>query len=411
MDQLCSELLAPANATADSKDPTKLRYGCGVATAAQVNKVSSDLAALEPKVNAAAAQASSAQAAVMKDSNQFAALRAEMDALRVAVAALTGNPQGTQANTSNGTDPGIAQQIAALAAADARTAQKLALLEAANQTAAREIAALTAQVQELKAGAANATDPATIAREIAALKITLAATKSAQEADAAAISLTNATVEFVKSTVTSGAAAVASLNATLTALEATVANVTAIDFNNLNAVTLGGIPATRYMLVVPKLVLYRESDTTRNGNLGGRSGADALCKASVFKPAGAAQARAFLSISTTDQISDFPTLYKVPSNLAVESLSGVVLASNFATLLQGRIPKSLLDAGVFTGRANWWSGSDAFGMADVANCGGFTSASSTDIGVVGTSIATSASWAISTTFDCDTDADLLCIAF
>jgi hypothetical protein len=36
------------------QDPTKLRYGCGVATAAQADRVSSDLAALEPKVTAAA---------------------------------------------------------------------------------------------------------------------------------------------------------------------------------------------------------------------------------------------------------------------------------------------------------------------------------------------------------------------
>ncbi|KIY97164.1 hypothetical protein MNEG_10798 [Monoraphidium neglectum] len=240
MDQLCSALLAPANATADSKDPTTLQYGCGVATVAQVNKVSGDLAALEPKINAAAAQATSAQAALAGGNNQTAVLRAEVNALRAAIAALTAKSrdqiaalnaqvQELKANATNGTDPAIAQQIAALAAADTRTAQKLALLDAADQTAAQGVAALNS---------------------------TLAATKSAQEANAAAISLANATVESVKSSVTAGAAAVTLVNASLTALASTVANVSAIDFSvyaktadlaNLNAVTLGGIPAAQYL--------------------------------------------------------------------------------------------------------------------------------------------------------------------
>ncbi|KIZ02045.1 hypothetical protein MNEG_5915 [Monoraphidium neglectum] len=260
MDQLCSALLAPANATVDSKDPTTLQYGCGVATVAQVNKVSNDLAALEPKLNAVAAQASSVSSAQAAN-NQTAVLRAEMDALRAAIEAFKGNSQAAVAaltaqvqqlkgNATNSTDPAVAQQIAALAAADTRTAQKLALLDAADQTAAQGIAALNA---------------------------TLAAVKSAQEADAAAISLANATVESVKSTATRGAADIASVNASLTGLAATVANVSGIDFSiyaktadlvNLNAVTLGGVPAAQYLRL--RVVLYRESDTLRDGNLGGR---------------------------------------------------------------------------------------------------------------------------------------------
>ncbi|KIZ01641.1 hypothetical protein MNEG_6323 [Monoraphidium neglectum] len=283
MDQLCSALLAPANASVDSKDPTTLQYGCGVATVSQVNKVSSDLAALEPKLNAVAAQASSVSSAQAAN-NQTAVLRAEMDVLRAAIAAFTASSQAAvaaltaqvqqlKANATNATDPAIAQQIAALAAADTRTAQKLASLDAADQTAAQGIAALNA---------------------------TLAAVKSAQEADAAAISLANATVESVKSTATRGAAAIASVNASLTGLAATVTNVSGIDLSiyaktadlaNLDAVTLGGVPAAQYLRL--RVMLYRESDTLRDGSLGGRpggrSGADALCRASALRPAGLAQ--------------------------------------------------------------------------------------------------------------------------
>ncbi|KIY97644.1 hypothetical protein MNEG_10317 [Monoraphidium neglectum] len=331
MDQLCSELLAPANATADSKDPTKLRYGCGVATAAQVNKVSSDLAALEPKVTAAAAQASSLQDTFVQGSNQTAVLRAQVDELKATIAALTAGVQKLQANAANATNLGnITQELAVLAAADSRTAQQLALLEAANQTAAQDIAALKSASQQCACGL-----------ELSAVNTSLAAIKAAQAADAAAVSLAKTTVESLNATVTIGAAAIASVNTSLASLAATVANVSAIDLSvyaktadlaNINAVSLGGVPAAQYLR--SRVVIYRESSTERNGNLGGRSGADALCSASINRPAGLTQVHAFLSTSATDQIADFPTKYGVPSGLAIEA-SGVVLARNFTSMLGG----------------------------------------------------------------------------
>jgi hypothetical protein len=386
-----------------SQDPTTLQYGCGVATAAQVNKLSSDVAALEPKLNAAAAQASSVSSAQAAN-NQTAVLRAELDALRAAIgaltaksqaeiAALTAQVQQLKANATNATDPAVAQQVAALAAADTRTAQKLASLDAADQTAAQGIAALNA---------------------------TLAAVKSAQEADAAAISLANATVESVKSTATRGAAAIASVNASLTSLAATVANVSGIDFSiyaktadlaNLDAVTLGGVPAAQYLRL--RVMLYRASDTRRNGNLGGRTGADALCSASAFRPAGLAQARAFLSISSADQISNFPALYNVPNGPPVQSVSGVVLASNFTTLLGGSIQQTLQQAGVFTSTngPSWWSGSDASGNALSSTCLGFTSDSAGGAGGPGLTGRTDSAWLQSSVVSCFSNLGLICIAF
>jgi hypothetical protein len=137
--------------------------------------------------------------------------------------------------------------------------------------------------------------------------------------------------------------------------------VSAIDFSvfakstdlaNLNAVTLGGVPAAQFLR--SRVVLYRESDTERNGDLGGRSGADALCSASPSRPAGLVVTHAFLSTSASDQISGFTALYGVPSSLPIESPSGVVLASNFATLLGGTIQRTLRDAGVFTVIRSTW---------------------------------------------------------
>ncbi|KIY95147.1 hypothetical protein MNEG_12816 [Monoraphidium neglectum] len=227
MDQLCSELLAPANATADSKDPMKLHYGCGVATTAQVNRVSGDLAALEPKITAAAAQVSSVHATVVQGSNQTAALRAQVVELTAAAAALSALVQQLQANAAEPTGTGtiIAQELAALAAADTHTAQKLALLAAANQTAAQDIAALKAAKQQCTCGP-----------ELFAVDTTLTAIKAAQTANAAAVSLANATVESVKATITINAAATASFNTSLTSLAADVVNVSATVSATLSAI-------------------------------------------------------------------------------------------------------------------------------------------------------------------------------
>jgi hypothetical protein len=294
-----------------------------VATAAQVNKVSSDLAALEPRVSAAAAQASSAQATL---GNQTVALRAEVDALRAAVAALTAQLQELRANVSNAANTAVvAQQFAALAATDTRTAQSIA-----------------------------------------------------------------------------------ALNTTLAAIDLSVYAKTA-DLASLNANTLGGVPATQF--VRSRVVLYRESDTVRNGNLGGRSGADALCSASVLRPAGLVRVRAFLSMSPTDQISAFPAMYKVPTGLPVESASGAILASNFTTLLGGVLQQTLVQAGVFNDLDQWWSGTDVSGNFVGPACGGFTSSSNAVGGNVGLTISSLSSWINVGPIICSLTKFFVCIAF
>jgi hypothetical protein len=369
--------------------------------------VSSDLAALEPKVTAAAAQASSLQANFVQGSNQTAALRAQVDELKATIAALTAAVQKLQANAANATVPGtITQELAALAAADTRTAQQLALLEAANQTTAGDIAALKSASQQCSCGL-----------ELSAVNTTLAAIKAAQAADAAAVSLANATVESLKAAVTTGAAAIASVNTSLTALAANVANVSAIDLSvyaktadlaNINAVSLGGVPAAQYLR--SRVVLYGESSTFRNGNLGGRSGADALCSASLNRPTGLVQVRAFLSVSAGDQIADFVTKYGVPGGLAIESPRGAVLAGNFTRLLGGSISLTLRQAGVTDLTAAVWSGSESNGAAAPDTCNGWTSALAGDSGNTG-NIFITGSWLAVTSNFCSSLNILLCIAY
>jgi hypothetical protein len=391
-----------------TQDPTKLRYGCGVATTAQVNRVSSDMAALETKVNAAAAQASSLQGTFVQGNNQTAALLAEMDALRAALTTLTANVQKLQANSANTTNLStITQELAALAAADTRTAQKLALLEAVNQTTAQDIAALKSSSQQCACGS-----------ELSAVNTSLATIQSVQAANAAVVSLANTTVESLKATVTTGAAVIASVNTSLATLAATVANVSAIDLSvyaktadlaSINAVSLGGVPAAQYLR--SRVVVYRESSTERNGNLGGRSGADALCSASINRPTGLVQVHAFLSISASDQIADFPTLYGVPTGLPIESRRGAVLARNFTGMLGGTILLSFQEAGVIDILARVWTGSESTGLVAANTCAGFTDGSANFRGSTGLTSSTSSTWIASARPPCNILSFITCIAY
>jgi hypothetical protein len=390
------------------QDPTKLRYGCGVATAAQVNRVSSDLAALEPKVTAAAAQTSSLQATLVQGNNQTAALRAQVDELKTSIRVLTAAVQKLQANASSTAVPStITVQLAALQAADTRTAQQLALLEAANQTAARDIAALKSTSQQCTCGL-----------ELSTVNTTLAAIKSTQTADAAAFSLANATVESLKAQVTTGAAAIASVNTSVAALVASVANVSTIDLSvyakvtdlaNINAVSLGGVPAAQYLR--SRVVIYSESSTRRTASLGGRAGVDALCSASINRPTGLVQARAFVTTSSTDQIADFPTKYNVPSSLPIESLSGVVLANTYSNL-GGALLTSLSSAGVLPPSTTWWSGSSTSGRFISIGCAEFNYVGGSGGTEVGTSSNTGSLWISSLNRAACTESHfILCIAF
>jgi hypothetical protein len=426
--------------------------------------VSSDLATLEPKVIAAVAQASSLQATVTQERNQTAALRAEVDALRTAaaalttagaraaqqlalleaanqtasqkIAALTATVQELQANATNAVNPAsLSQQFATLASTDTRTAQQLALLEAANNTAAQQITDLaaanlrTAQrlavlevanqtaVQEI-AALKSASQQCTCGLELAAVNTTLATVTSLQQTGAAAISLTSATVETLRSAVAADAGNRALVNTTLATLVETVANLSAVNFTsfakvtalqNIDAATLGGTPAAQYLRA--RVVLYGESGTKRTGALGGRSGADNLCSISADRPAGLARVRAFLSTSSSDQLKDLPTLYGVPTSLAITGPVGTVIAANFSSLFTAPLKSALSVAKVLPSSEIWWSGSFLDGSASTATCDGFTSGVNPSLGEGGFSHRTVSLWLSQGSKPCETSAYVVCIAF
>jgi hypothetical protein len=414
-------------------------------------------------VTAAVAQASSLQATVTQERNQTAALRAEMDALRSTIAALTtagartaqqlalletanqtaaqkivaltATVQELQATATNATNSAsVTQQFATLASTDTRTAQQLALLEAANKTAAQQIADLAATnlrntqrlallevanqtaVQEI-AALKSAPQQCTCGLELAAVNTTLATVTSLQRADAAAISQTNATVEALRSAVASDAGSIAFVNTTLGTLAATVANLSAVNFTTfvtttdlqiIDAATLGGTPAAQYLRV--RVVLF--AGPRRTGALGGRSGADDLCSISAARPAGLARVRAFLSISSSDQLKDFPTLYGVPTSLAITGPAGTVIAASFSSLFTPPLQSSLSGGQVFP-RGAWWSGTAADGSASTDTCNGFTSGVTTTNAPIGNAVSTDSTWLASSGVGsaCSNNAVIVCIAF
>lgn len=117
------------------------------------------------------------------------------------------------------------------------------------------------------------------------------------------------------------------------------------------------------------------SETTADGALGGRAGADSICQADGGRPADPSlnQVRAFISISASDEIRDMPTLYSVPIGEAVYRDDGTtVVAADFAALLNTN-SVALTNSVTSMLGATAWTGSNADGSLGVNACSGYTS--------------------------------------
>jgi hypothetical protein len=121
-----------------------------------------------------------------------------------------------------------------------------------------------------------------------------------------------------------------------------------------------------------KLILFNAG--THDGNLGGRSGADAPCGASANAPVGAKNIHAFISISADDELRDMGDRHGCPADFAVYGPDGTsLIANNWTDMLDNSINMSLTGAGVVP-NDYWISGSDSDGAYGTSynNCSGFT---------------------------------------
>ena len=147
-------------------------------------------------------------------------------------------------------------------------------------------------------------------------------------------------------------------------------------------------------------IFTRKTSTTQNGNMGGRTGVDNICKniidtelINMFNNS-CTNIRAFISVSSTDEIRDFPTIYSVPTNVKVRSENGRLIANNWSGLLassSGGDPTGILGTlygltGFHGGEESvtkyYWTGSNSDG-SEAANCNGWTTGSNTSSGKVG----------------------------
>lgn len=159
-----------------------------------------------------------------------------------------------------------------------------------------------------------------------------------------------------------------------------------------------------------ELYLFRESDTDRDGNLGGRSVADTLCGDSSNIPSGVTTVYAFISVSSSDTIASMPANYSFPTDIPIYGPDGTSkIADNWADLIDGSIDMTLETAGVFSSSDTWYSGSDTDGTLHTYYCNGWTSNDVGDGGRVGLTGVTGVTWISNGSATCDATYKLLCI--
>lgn len=155
------------------------------------------------------------------------------------------------------------------------------------------------------------------------------------------------------------------------------------------------------------LLLY--STFLSPGNLGSRSSLEGQC----IQPWGYSSYHAFIGYSNIDSIANMPSNYGIPTNLPVQSLSNVIIATDWASLMDGNIDVTLNSAGVVS--STWWSGvEDEFGNfvdGTTLNCDGWTNSTSLFTGNFGVRNQTDATWIMSGTRDCSLAAAVVCVAY
>ena len=124
-------------------------------------------------------------------------------------------------------------------------------------------------------------------------------------------------------------------------------------------------------------------DTGYNGNRSGRSGLDATCtarKQAAYSSLSCTNIRAFISVSSSDSISNMPSNYKVPESAKIQTHNGTLIASNWADLLDGSlsVTGNMRVSGLFEDvTANppyFWTGSNSSSgsLTPATHCDGWT---------------------------------------
>jgi hypothetical protein len=175
-------------------------------------------------------------------------------------------------------------------------------------------------------------------------------------------------------------------------------------------VLLGVKPNTPPVPTPPAAIYIYSAGQQPNGNLGGRTGADAICAAA--NPTAGTTVHAFLSVDSSDQITDLvPPAYQTGISV-VDGGGANIISTDWASLWDGSIDMTLSAASVLGVGLEWWNGSNADGTSNSNNCSGWTSGSSITIGQMGNSNFANASWITWGSLICSSGSNyLLCVAY
>ena len=197
------------------------------------------------------------------------------------------------------------------------------------------------------------------------------------------------------SKITSGTVAAARID-NLDGSKITSGTVAAARIDNLSAsmITSGTVAAARIDNVSSTAINYEgififntytgntghfassPGPSTFQGNLGGRSGADTICRNWKFKVSKnlstCNNVRALISIDSNDEVRDMPTNYSVPSDKPVFNENGHIIADNLTHLVSGNNLYSRIIPGT-TVNYSYWTGTSAGGALNSNNCNGFSS--------------------------------------
>jgi hypothetical protein len=117
--------------------------------------------------------------------------------------------------------------------------------------------------------------------------------------------------------------------------------------------------------------------------------------------------RAFISVSSDDEIADMPGLYGIPTTRRVIGPGGERIAADWWDLFDGSIEMTLAQAGI--AGESWWSGSDDEGRyMDGHSCDGWTGGYNTSSGMSGVQNQTDFRWIEFNDRNCNNPLALLC---
>lgn len=152
---------------------------------------------------------------------------------------------------------------------------------------------------------------------------------------------------------------------------ATATDANLLSDNIRNGVEIFGVTGNAKVLSenVPTMTLY--IGDSGNGNMGGRTGADARCE--INTPDSYSNYHALISVASDDTLQNMPLNYEIPTDRPIVFGNGTVLAMNWQDLIDGTLPQSPSSTGLSSSRV--WTGcwADGTKVPDVYLCGGWTS--------------------------------------